>query len=292
MRHQHVVSRPHPPFQLVGSSIEVQQVPVWQDNFTWLLVDRSRGTAAAVDGAEAAPVLASCAAQDLRLDTIFVTHTHRDHIGINRDLSSSGALSALRVVGARSRAGDIPGLSEAVGEGDEVAFGDAKGAVLSTEGHLDGHISFVFGNALFCGDTLFAGGCGYLWDGPPEKMHESLTRLAALPPGTLVCCAHEYTEDNLRFAWFVEPDNRLLAERIRDVWQKRGRGESTVPSTIGEEVNTNPFLRVDSATLRERLRSEMPSSDLSTASTTFAALRELKDRKTYKSLDDSKLPLR
>jgi hydroxyacylglutathione hydrolase len=160
-----------------------------------------------------------------------------------------------------------------------------------TEGHLDGHISFVFGDVLFCGDTLFGGGCGYLFDGPPAKMYHSLERLAQLDGSTRVCCAHEYTADNLRFAWSVEPDNEELALRIRKVWSIRRDGGSTVPSTIDDERHTNPFLRQHSATLRKHVAAAFPDTDLEDPEAVFAATRRLKDRKDYRQLSDEALPL-
>ena len=180
---------------------------------------------------EAEPVEAYVAQRGLNLTTILTTHTHPDHIGIHRELAKRGALERLRVVGNASLAAAIPGLSEGVEDGSEVRLGELRGRAMLTEGHIDGHISYVFGDVLFCGDTLFAGGCGYLFDGPPAKMHASLARLAALADDTKVCCAHEYTEDNLRFAWSVEPDNEALAARIRQVWALRAEGGCTVPST-------------------------------------------------------------
>ncbi|MEL6183784.1 MAG: hydroxyacylglutathione hydrolase C-terminal domain-containing protein, partial [Myxococcota bacterium] len=163
--------------------------------------------------------------------------------------------------------------------------------VMLTEGHIDGHVSYRVEEALFCGDTLFAGGCGYLFDGPPAKMHDSLQRLAGLPEDTLVFCAHEYTQDNLRFAWFVEPDNAALAERIRTDWARRGRGEATVPSTIGLELATNPFIRADQPTIRETLARALPDRSLAAPVDCFAAARALKDRKDHRALTDADLPI-
>lgn len=288
---QHVVSSPKPAFAAMSGAAEVHQVPVWRDNFSWILVCRRRGEAAIVDGPEAKPVLDHIAAHDLRLTTILTTHTHPDHIGIHRELERQGKLASLRVVGNRELADVIPGLSEGVGEGDAVSLGDLRGQVMLTEGHIDGHITYLFDDLLFCGDTLFGAGCGYLFDGPPAKMHASLERLSKLDDHVRVCCAHEYTEDNLRFAWSVEPDNEALAARIRAVWALRARGESSVPSTIGEERATNPFLRWRSDTIKASVRAALPDEPLETPAQVFAATRKLKDQKLYKGQDDSVLPL-
>lgn len=287
---QHVVSRPTPPFRVTGTELWVHQIPSWQDNFVWLLTS-PEGEAAAIDGPEADTVLQYCAERNLRLTTVLNTHTHPDHIGLNRGLARRGLLDEMRVVGAASRADDIPGLNQPVEEGDTVEFGGVLGRVLLTEGHIDGHVSYVFGDVLFCGDTLFGAGCGYLFDGPPAKMHASLQRLAALPEETRVCCAHEYTEDNLRFAWSVDPENPALAERIGRVWRVRASGASSVPSTIAEERATNPFLRAAVPALRARVTAAFPEREYPDDTAVFAATRALKDTQQYRTLPDQNLPL-
>ncbi len=288
---RHVVDEARAPFRSEDGSIEVHQLLAWQDNLVWVVVCTATGKAAVVDGPEAEPVLAYCAARGLALEAILNTHTHLDHIGINQALARSGALDRYRVIGPEAAVPPVPGLTEPAREGDLVRVGEVTLRVMVTEGHMNGHVSYVADDVLFCGDTLFAGGCGFLFDGPPAKMHASLERLAALPPGTRVCCAHEYTEDNLRFAYSVEPDNAALAERIRRVWALRARGECAVPSTIGEELATNPFLRHASPTLRARVAEAMPDRKLDTPLEVFAATRALKDRKDYRRLADADLPL-
>ena len=260
----HVVTRPPAARVVLAGAARLHQICVWQDNYSWILVCEQTREAAVVDGAEADPVLDYAAREGLRLTTILTTHTHPDHIGLHRDLAKRGELDRYRVVGNAALARVIPGLSEGVGEGDEVVLGRLRGRVMLTEGHVDGHLTYVFGNLLFCGDTLFAGGCGYLFDGPPEKMWRSLSRLAELPDDTLICCAHEYTQDNLRFAWSVEPDNAALAQRIREVWAVRARGEATVPSTIADERASNPFLRWDSQTIKAKVAAALPEAPLRT----------------------------
>lgn len=277
----HAVTRRMLPRAVSSGAARLHQVCVWQDNFSWILSCERTGEAAVVDGAEADPVLEYVAREGLNLTTILTTHTHPDHIGLHRDLAKRGELDRFRVIGNRDLAGQIPGLSEGVGEGDTIAIGELRAEVWLTEGHVDGHLSYVFDRVLFCGDTLFAGGCGYLFDGPPAKMHESLTRLATLPDDTLICCAHEYTQDNLRFAASVEPDNQALTARIEEVTALRGRGESTVPSTMAVERATNPFLRIHSPTLLATLARELPELPLTNPTEVFTATRRLKDLKRY-----------
>ena len=286
----HLVTTPYAPFRSSSGALEIHQIPAAQDNLIWLVV-AADGQAAAVDGPDAQNTLEYCEAKGLRLTTILNTHTHGDHVGINRDLERRGLLSRMRVVGPKGAAKDVPGITEQVDDGDRITFAGLTADVLLTEGHINGHVSYVLDGVLFCGDTMFGAGCGYLFDGPPAKMHRSLTRLAALPESTRVCCAHEYTQDNLRFAFSVEPGNADLKERIRWTWAVRGRGESTIPSTIGLERRTNPFLRHDSAELRHHVAKAMPDRSLGTPEEIFAATRALKDRKDYKQIDDAKLPL-
>ena len=287
----HVVTRPTAPFRTSSGSLEIHQVPSAQDNLVWIAVCTQTGEAAAIDGPEADTTLAYCRQHGIRWTTILNTHTHPDHIGINRDLQQRHMLRNMRVVGATARATDVPGITQEVGEGDTVQVGDAQGTVWVTEGHIDGHISFLFDDVLFCGDTLFTGGCGYLFDGPPAKMHRSLTRLAQLERATRVCCGHEYTQDNLRFAWMVEPDNRALAGRIQAVWAMRSLGAATVPSTIGEERATNPFLRCREASIRWHVGEAFPGTDLDDSLAVFTALRAWKDRKDHRAIPDEELPL-
>ena len=289
---KHVVTRPVPSFRSSDRAVQVHQLPAAMDNLVWVVACAETHQAAVVDGPpDADGVLAFCEAHDLNLTTVLNTHTHWDHIGINKALHTKGLLARMRVFGPALAAADVPGLTDPVDEGDTVQLGATTGRVLRTEGHMNGHLSYVFDDVLFCGDTMFAAGCGYLFDGPAEKMHDSLTRLAALPDWTRVCCAHEYTEDNLRFAWSVEPDNEALAQRIRDVWAIRAEGGCAVPSTIGEERATNPFLRHASESLRDQVAKQLPGAALSTPAEIFAATRALKDTKAYRERGDEGLPL-
>ncbi len=287
---QHVVSVPCPPFNSRSGALRVHMLPAAQDNLIWLIV-YAPGKAAVVDGPSAGPVLEYCQAHGLELTTVLNTHTHFDHIGINHDLEQRGQLAGLRVVGSANAPTPIPGLTEAVVDKEAVQLGELTGEAWLTEGHIDGHLSYLFDGLLFSGDTLFAAGCGYLFDGPPEKMYRSLARLRELPPDTRVCCAHEYTQDNLRFAWSVEPGNTALAARIASTWAARARGESVVPSRLADELATNPFLRFDQPALIDQLKRAFPERDLQEPSQVFAATRALKDRKDYRALSDEDLPL-
>jgi hydroxyacylglutathione hydrolase len=286
----HVVSVPRAPFTTANGRLTVHQLPAWQDNLVWLIACNETGDAAIVDGPDAEASLACCREYNLTLRAVLNTHTHGDHVGVNRDLAKRGLLASLRVYGRERTPGSVPGLTHPVGEQDVVHIGNVTGEVLLTEGHLNGHVSYVFDDVLFCGDTLFGAGCGYLFDGPPESMKKSLDRLASLPANTRVCCAHEYTQDNLRFAWSVEPSNDDLRKRIQDTWALRARGESSVPSTIEIERRTNPFLRHESIELRQHVsRTITPEAD--TPAGWFAATRKLKDAKHYRSIEDEQLPL-
>jgi hydroxyacylglutathione hydrolase len=286
----HDVTRPTPPFRSATGRFEVHQVPAAQDNLVWVIVCAQTGDAAVVDGPSANELLPYLEAKGIALRTILNTHHHGDHVGVNADLKKRGLLEGLAVCGPAKKAAMVPGITRAVDEGDVVHVGAVEGRVLLTEGHVDGHVSFVFDDVVFCGDTMFGAGCGYLFDGPPTKMHASLEKLAALAPETRVCCAHEYTLDNLRFAWSVEPENAELAERIRQSRAIRVGGGSTVPSTIALERATNPFLRHHSPTLRARVAAAMPDRARHTAADVFAATRALKDRKDYRAITDDALP--
>jgi hydroxyacylglutathione hydrolase len=289
---EHVVRQPSPPFLALGGALQVHQLPAAHDNLVWLLVCTTTGEAALVDGPDTT-ALDAATALGARVGTILITHTHGDHVGILHQLARQGRLDRFRVVGPGVVADAIPGLTEPVDDGSVVRLGKVEGRVLRTDGHLDGHVSYVFGDddgVLCCGDTLFTGGCGYLFSGPPSAMFDSLLRLAALPGGTRVCCAHEYTQDNLRFAWTVEPDNTALADRIRRVWAIRAEGGSAVPSTIEEERATNPFLRPGSPSLVRHVRAAMPDSPLDRPVDVFTATRALKDRGLWRAHPDPQEP--
>jgi len=233
-------------------SLEIVQIPVLTDNYVYLVHEPSTGATGVVDPAVAEPVLAALGTRSWRLGHILNTHHHGDHVGGNLALKQA---TGATVVGPRADAARIPGLDVAVGDGETVRLGAAEATVFDVPGHTRGHIAYWFraADALFCGDTLFALGCGRLFEGTPVQMWASLTKLRGLPDATRVYCAHEYTQSNARFALTVEPDNAALVARASAVDAARARGRPTVPSTLVEERATNPFLRPDSAAIRRRL---------------------------------------
>jgi len=220
--------------------LEIVQVPAFTDNYIYLAHDGD--DTAVIDPGVAEPVLAEAARRGWRITQILNTHWHADHTGGNLAIK---AATGCHITGPAGEAAKIAGIDRAVSQGDEVRIGGVVGRVIDVPGHTAGHNAYYFADAatLFCGDTLFALGCGRLFEGTPAQMSDSLAKLMALPDDTRVYCAHEYTEANARFAVTVEPDNAALALRAIDITRLRASGLSTVPSTIGEERATNPFTR-------------------------------------------------
>ncbi|OGQ78811.1 MAG: hydroxyacylglutathione hydrolase [Deltaproteobacteria bacterium RIFCSPLOWO2_12_FULL_60_19] len=254
--------------------MRVVQIPLLRDNYGYLIVCEETGEAAVVDPSEAEPVLRSVEREKVALKAILNTHHHRDHTGGN-----SGILErlALEVYGHKNDQGRIPGLTHPVDERDEIVVGRLRGRVLFIPGHTKGHVAYLFDDNLFCGDTLFTAGCGRLFEGTAEQMHDSLKKLMALPGNTMVYCGHEYTEKNLEFALTVEPNNPAVAKRLDTARSLRAKRDSTVPSTMAEELETNPFLRWHSQEIQSNLRQQFPALPLDPISV-FAQVRQLKDK--------------
>src|SRR5262245_52765777 len=233
--------------------LRVERIPTLRDNYTYLLVCEASGEAAVVDAPEETPVVARAEALGVRVTKVLSTHHHPDHSQANPALAKRYDAP---VYGHHSDEGRLPGQTHGLEEGDAVTVGRQRARILFIPAHTRGHIAYVFDDAqaVFCGDTLFAAGCGRLFEGTPEMMYSALcVKLAALPDATRVYCGHEYTASNLRFAAHIEPDNAAVKEKIARVehiranaapdWHDATPAEMTVPSTIGEERATNPFMR-------------------------------------------------
>jgi hydroxyacylglutathione hydrolase len=234
-------------------TVTVTAIPMLTDNYSWLLTESGTGKLGIVDPAEAAPAIAAIEAAGGRLDSIFLTHHHGDHIdGVPELVRKYGA----KVIGNAGDAHRLPKLDVAIREGDHVPFGAASAQVIDTPGHTIGHIAYYFadGGLLFCGDTMFSLGCGRLFEGTPEDMFESLQKFAELPKETLVCAGHEYTQSNAKFALSVDPENPAVRSRASEVEALRAAGKATLPVALGSEMASNPFLRALDAPSLGRLR--------------------------------------
>lgn len=254
--------------------MRIVQIPLLRDNYAYLIVCEETNEAAVIDPSEAKPVLGQVAKEGVRLTAILNTHHHWDHTGGNSVLAQR---LPLKVYGHRLDERRISGFTHPLGEGDEVMIGELKARILFIPGHTKGHIAYLFEDKLFCGDTLFVAGCGRLFEGTAEEMVSSLSKLKQLSEKTLVYCGHEYTEKNLQFALTIEPDNKRVSDKLSRVRSLRARGVSTVPSTIGEERETNPFLRWDSKEVQQNLRKDFPTMGLDPVSV-FSHARKLKDQ--------------
>jgi hydroxyacylglutathione hydrolase len=235
--------------------IEVVRIPARRDNYIWMAHDDVSGDTVVVDPADAAPVLAEADRRGWKIGQIWNTHWHDDHIG--GDAAIKAATGCI-ITGPAAEAVKIPMLDVRVREGDCVTIGAVEAQVLEVPAHTAGHIAYYLPQAgiAFVGDTLFAMGCGRLFEGTPAQMFANMARLAALPPETLIYCAHEYTQSNGRYALHVEPDNAALVARMRDVDAMRAAGDPTVPTTIALERATNPFMRAGTVEELARRRAE------------------------------------
>jgi hydroxyacylglutathione hydrolase len=253
------------------SEIEVHMFPCLRDNYGFLVHDRATGATATIDTPEVEPILRELDRRGWRLTHILNTHHHFDHAGGNVALK---ARTGCRIVGPKADAARIPGIDDEVGEGDELMLGTRRVVVHDTPGHTRGHIVYHLpeDGVAFVGDTLFAMGCGRLFEGTPGEMLGSLRKIMAWPDDTRLYCAHEYTQANARFALTVEPGNAALRDRADEVDRLRAAGDPTVPTTLALEKATNPFLRAGSRGLRETIGLEGASDE-----EVFARTRELKD---------------
>ncbi|MBB5210676.1 hydroxyacylglutathione hydrolase [Microbulbifer hydrolyticus] len=249
--------------------ITIRPIPAFNDNYIWHLQQGRENWV--IDPGDSTPVLRALG--DAALHGILLTHHHLDHTGGVKSLTDQFDCS---VYGP----GSIEGVTKPLTDGDKFSLMGCDWEVLSVPGHTLDHIALLLhqpdGNHLFCGDTLFAAGCGRLFEGTPEQMHHSLSRLAALPPSTRVYCAHEYTLANLAFAQAVEPGNHDIEDRIASARSARAKNQPTLPSTISSELKTNPFLRTQSPEVRARVASHGGSPD-GTPVEIFASLRQWKD---------------
>ncbi|MDD0974899.1 hydroxyacylglutathione hydrolase [Pseudomonas fontis] len=256
--------------------IQIDALPAFTDNYIWLLQDNATQRCAVVDPGDAAPVLAWLQGHPgWQLSDILITHHHHDHVGGVEQLK---AHTGARVCGPANER--IPGRDLALGNDDRVQVLGLDLQVIAVPGHTLGHIAYYGGAlptpVLFCGDTLFAAGCGRLFEGTPQQMHDSLERLAALPAATLIYCTHEYTLSNLRFAKAVEPQNPHIAQRFEEVTQLRAQDRITLPSNLALEKLTNPFLRTTETSVKEKA-DERTGRQNPTPSAVFAGLRAWKD---------------
>jgi hydroxyacylglutathione hydrolase len=253
--------------------MKVVAVPQLTDNYAYLVIDETTRQAGIVDCAEAEPVLQAVAREQVTLTAILPTHHHYDHVGGNEDLLR--AHPGLTVYGVDER---IPGLTQRVRDGDRVQLGALTARVIFIPAHTTGHIAYYFpdAQAVFTGDTLFAGGCGRLFEGDAAMMIASLSKLVVLPDDTRVYFGHEYTEKNLRFARTLEPENAALREKHAWSEAQMRRGGTTTPTTIGSEKATNPFLRWASPELRATLAARFPDLPMTDVDV-FARTRALKD---------------
>jgi len=256
----------------------VVPVPQLLDNYAYLLIAEDGRDCAVVDVADAGPVLEEAAKRKLQITTVLSTHHHFDHVGGNQDLASARAPEGVEVVGYAGDADRIPGLTRGVDDGERFDVCGSSAEAIFIPAHTSGHLAYYFESerTVFTGDTLFAGGCGRLFEGDAAQMMQSLARLAALPDDTLIYCGHEYTQANLEFAAMLEPGNQELARRRQEVAELIAQGRPSVPTTIAIEKATNPFLRCDSEELRVSVV-ERCGEIAADGTSVFAATRKLKD---------------
>jgi hydroxyacylglutathione hydrolase len=251
--------------------IEVEQFPCLSDNYGYLIHDTKSGQTAAIDTPESAAILDALTQRGWSLDYIWNTHHHFDHAGNNLELKEK---TGCKIIGPRGEAARIPGIDEAVDDGDVIRLGDTEAIILNVGGHTLGHIAYYFAQdeKAFVGDTIFALGCGRIFEGTPEQMWESLQKIAALPATTTLYCAHEYTAANAKFACHIDGQNQALQDRSKEINIARSQNLPTVPTKLSIELQTNPFLRPHDPAIRQFLNMEA-ASDVDV----FAEIRRQKD---------------
>lgn len=254
--------------------LNVHRIPAFEDNYIWLIQAQGTNKVIAVDPGDATPVLNTLRAKDLDLIAILITHHHADHTAGIVELTKDVAIP---VYGPANE--NINGVTHPQTGGDTIAIDPAfpEFTVLNTPGHTPGHISYLAEGKLFCGDTLFAAGCGRLLGGTAEQLHSSLSHLATLPATTEIYCAHEYTLANLRFAKAVEPDNALLIQRFEQTEKARQQLQATVPSLMQDELTTNPFLRCELDSIKKATE-KFSGHPLPDSQAVFSSLRAWKDQ--------------
>ncbi len=252
--------------------LELVTIPCLTDNYAYLIHDPKDGETAVIDVPDGPPVLAALAERGWALSLILITHHHSDHI---QGVEGLRGATRARVVGNAADTHRLPPLDLPVNEGDTITIGTERGHVLAVPGHTRGHIAYHFpaSQLVFTGDSLMACGCGRLFEGTGPEMWDSLSRLARLPPGTMVCSGHEYAASNVRFALALEPDNAALVARSAVIEDARNRGRPTVPSRLSEEIATNPFLRASLPHMKHGLG--LPKAD---DATVFTEIRARRDR--------------
>jgi hydroxyacylglutathione hydrolase len=254
------------------AKLEIHQFPARSDNYGLLVHDPASGATAAIDAPDAEAVLAQLHRKGWTLTHILTTHHHHDHTAGNAVLKR---MTGCTIIGPAKEAGAIPGIDVPVQEGDKIEIGSAGARVIDTPGHTRGHVSYQFpdDNTVFVGDTLFSVGCGKLLEGDAKTMWSSLAKLRSLPPETALYCGHEYTDANCRFALTVEPENETLRARASEAAALAKAGKPALPSTIKQELATNPFLRPESPAIQQRLG--MEGAELADI---FGEIRRRKDR--------------
>jgi len=253
------------------SNLEFHQFPCLSDNYGVLIHDKASGNAASIDAPDADAVEAALAETGWKLTHILVTHHHWDHV---QGIDALKAKYGCHVLGPADEADKISTLDETKSDGDSFEFGGETVNVISTPGHTLGMINFHFtlSNVVFTGDTLFALGCGRIFEGTPEMMWASMQKLMQLPEDTIIYCGHEYTQSNAKFALTIDPDNAELKSRAAEIDQLRASGKPTLPTTMAKELTTNPFLRASDASIRKHLNMESASD-----AEVFATIRKAKD---------------